>query len=151
MKRFHLRLQLVAFDKKIEQSDLVRMSNKDKSTVSKWWNGEVVPGPKNTRLLSDILECDYFWLKTGKGHRTPREEDTKGISISNGASYIKAGRNAINAAGKKSKIKIGGDQKGLELTDIEAQAIQLVRKYGNEQVFKDIISKMEKIRDILDD
>lgn len=65
--KFSERLQHVASVKKKYQSDLVADLCKDSGTVSKWWNGGLVPGPKNTRLLADYFGCDFHWLETGEG------------------------------------------------------------------------------------
>ncbi len=72
MNEFKHRLQHLAALKKIEQADLARALSKDTSTISKWWNGEMIPGPKNTRLISEYFGCDYDWLKTGTGEPYPQ-------------------------------------------------------------------------------
>ena len=74
MKLFSERLQHIALEKKIDQVDLVTGVNKDKSTVSKWWRGVVVPGPKNIRKISEFFGCDYNWLANGTGEPFPKQK-----------------------------------------------------------------------------
>lgn len=68
---FYKRLQYVASVKKKYQADVVADLKKDRPTVSKWWNGGVVPGPKNMRMLADYFGCNVAWLTTGKGEPFP--------------------------------------------------------------------------------
>lgn len=58
----------------MEQKDLIDFLNKDKSTISKWWNGDVIPGHKNSKLISDKFECNLYWLKTDQGEPFPQKE-----------------------------------------------------------------------------
>lgn len=61
------RLQEVARKKGIEQADIARATKTSTSTVSKWWNGKITPGAKNTKMLADFLNCRYEWLRYGEG------------------------------------------------------------------------------------
>lgn len=61
---FYKRLQEVAHSKKKYQADIVRDLKKDSGTVSRWWHGDIVPGPKNMRELADYFGCDVKWLAT---------------------------------------------------------------------------------------
>lgn len=74
---FYKRLQHVASVKKKYQADIVADLKKDRPTVSRWWNGGVVPGPKNMRLLADYFECDVQWLETGNGDPFPSQPATE--------------------------------------------------------------------------
>lgn len=71
MEKYSDRLQYVATEKKYEQADIARAINISPSTVNKWWNDKAVPGPKNTRKLSNEFGCDYDWLKLGVGEPFP--------------------------------------------------------------------------------
>lgn len=64
---YYERLQLVAGMKKIYQTDLVEGLKKDRSTVNRWWNGEIIPGAKNNDLIANFLGCNSNWLATGHG------------------------------------------------------------------------------------
>lgn len=76
---FSERLKALASKKNIFQTDLVRDLKKHSSTISKWWNGEIVPGPKNIRLIADYFGCDVDWLATGKGAEgIKKAEQTEG-------------------------------------------------------------------------
>lgn len=68
---FSERLQRLAKEKNIFQADLVVALKKHSSTISKWWNGEIVPGPKNIRLIAHFFDCNEEWLATGKGEPFP--------------------------------------------------------------------------------
>lgn len=72
--KFSERLQYLAFEKKLIQADLVLILRQASSTVSRWWNGEIVPGAKNLRKISDYFSCDYNWLKTGEGVPFPEKK-----------------------------------------------------------------------------
>lgn len=67
MEKFSSRFQELAKKSGLTQVDLVGIFKKDKSTVSKWWNGEIVPGPKNMKAISDYFGCSLPWLKHGVG------------------------------------------------------------------------------------
>lgn len=71
MKSFSERLQHVAHIREIDQVDIADTLGKNKSAVSKWWNGKITPGTKNMRSLSDLFKCDYSWLLTGQGEPFP--------------------------------------------------------------------------------
>lgn len=78
MEKFCDRLQAVAGIKKIFQADLARGTRKATSTVSKWWNGDIIPGPKNRREIAEFFGCEVNWLTTGEGPMfTTAEEKTK--------------------------------------------------------------------------
>lgn len=64
---FSKRFQLLAGEKKIVQADLVRMLGKNRATVSKWWNGDIVPGLKNMIAIADLFKCRIEWLRDGTG------------------------------------------------------------------------------------
>lgn len=72
---FNKRLQYLASVKKYIQADLARVLGQNTSTISKWWNGEIVPGVKNRRIIAEHFDCDYEWLTSGKG--TPFEKRAK--------------------------------------------------------------------------
>lgn len=74
METYSQRLQHVASVKKIDQKDLVVGIKKARSTVSKWWNGGVVPSRTNNRLIAKFLRCDERWLETGSGEPFPETE-----------------------------------------------------------------------------
>ena len=76
---YYQRLRQVALIKKVDQVDLVKMLNKDKSTVSKWWNGINVPRPSSNRMIAKALGCDERWLQTGRGTPFPSKEKTATI------------------------------------------------------------------------
>ena len=67
MKQYYERLRYLAASKKLEQVDLAKAIDQDPATINKWWNGDRVPGPKNTRVLCKLFNCEYEWLKNGKG------------------------------------------------------------------------------------
>ena len=71
---FSQRLQHVARIKKIDQKDLVNGIQKAKGTVSKWWNGGIVPGAANTRVIAEFIGCDELWLQCGAGEPFPHIE-----------------------------------------------------------------------------
>ncbi len=66
-EKFGERLRMVMDIKKIDQSDLVTALNIGYSQMSLWVNGRRKAGPKNTRRLSEYLECDFNWLFDGSG------------------------------------------------------------------------------------
>ncbi len=67
MSEFFERLRHVAFVTNKFQADVSLGISKDRATVSKWWNGGIVPGPRNMRLLADYFGCNQRWLETGEG------------------------------------------------------------------------------------
>jgi transcriptional regulator with XRE-family HTH domain len=67
MSTFAKRLQHLASVKKIDQVDIAKGLQTDRSTVNRWWTGKVVPGPKNIRKLRDFFGCDYEWIEKGIG------------------------------------------------------------------------------------
>jgi len=80
MKTFSERLQHVASIKKMFQADLVAALGKDKGTINKWWNGGVVPGPRNMSMLADYFGCDLHWLETGEGEPFPKLQTEEPLS-----------------------------------------------------------------------
>lgn len=78
MSTFAKRLQYLAELKNFDQAELSRALNKDRSTVNRWWNGEITPGIKNARAISDYFECDLTWLKSGIGEPYPQPGLTTG-------------------------------------------------------------------------
>ncbi|WP_028579410.1 helix-turn-helix domain-containing protein [Desulfogranum japonicum] len=71
MNIFFKRLQYVAAVKKINQVDIVKGTGKASSTVSNWWNGNIVPGKRNTDAIAHFIGCDPNWLRTGVGEPFP--------------------------------------------------------------------------------
>lgn len=89
MESFSDRLQAVARTKKIFQADLARGIGKATSTVSKWWNGDIIPGEKNISVIAEFFGCDHVWLASGEGVPFPKDDNktdksfapTKGATI----------------------------------------------------------------------
>ena len=73
MDKFFMRLQYVAALKKIRQIDIIKGLKKASSTVSNWWNGNIVPGRKNTDAIAEFIGCDPTWLRTGEGDPFPEQ------------------------------------------------------------------------------
>jgi transcriptional regulator with XRE-family HTH domain len=81
MVEFFHRLRAIASIKNKFQTDLVAGLGKHSSTISKWWNGEIVPGPKNMRLIADYFGCNIEWLAKGKGEMFP---ENRPLSLGSG-------------------------------------------------------------------
>lgn len=161
MSNFNERLQNVAFEKKVYQADIVASLKKDRATVSKWWNGDIIPGPKNLRLLADYFGCNYEWLATGDGPMFPYQPppgdnivfnsgsantvDTRGpVAIGNG--NIQAGRNINGLANPPlEKQRMEGF-----LDDDELALILEMREYGGKAMVKRFREEMSKIREIFE-
>lgn len=73
-KSFHERLQEVAYEKKINQTDIAGALGKKKPTVNKWWHGGIVPDMKNMKNIADYLGCNFAYLAIGKGPKYPDEQ-----------------------------------------------------------------------------
>lgn len=71
---FKNRLQHLAVSRGYIQADLARVLGQNTSTISKWWNGEIVPGMRNKRVIANHFHCDYEWLDTGTGLPFTKEE-----------------------------------------------------------------------------
>lgn len=65
---FEKRLQQVMTVQKKTQTDITNDTSINRSTVSQWVNGKVVPGVKNTHLLAEYFDCRFDWLKNGEGN-----------------------------------------------------------------------------------
>ena len=74
-KHFHYRFQYVVMEKKLKEKAFQKILGKDKATVSKWWNGKIVPGKANKELICEKFGVDYYWLSTGKGEPFPNKDD----------------------------------------------------------------------------
>lgn len=68
---FFKRLQRLATEKKVAQADMARALGKTTATISRWWNGDIVPGQKNMMALSEYFSCNIDWLKNGIGEIYP--------------------------------------------------------------------------------
>lgn len=133
VNEFHKRLQDLALGKNKFQSDLVTDLKKNSSTISKWWNGDIVPGPKNMRMIAGYFGCDIAWLATGQGKPYPEKTESKSISATGGSTIVSGGRDAIN-------ISDGGEP--FQITQLERKALEINRAYGSDEKLKEFIKNV---------
>lgn len=120
MTSYSERLQLVAKRKKIFQADIALELRKSRSTVSKWWNGEIIPAPKNNSLIAEYLECNPDWLATGEWEPFPSWENLSTNTI------------RINSDRSSTSEKAEPQSKPVETTNVTLEQEELtVREIVN--------------------
>ena len=148
MKSFSSRLQWLAINKKVVQADLARALKQSSSAISRWWNGNFVPGNKNVRLIAGYFGCDVDWLAYGEGHPFPAHEKSRSIVSDNG---IKAGRGGVKIRGGE-KVRAYDKQHDAPLVfdEEEIRFIALVREVGGKQALRKFKKELLRLQQIID-
>lgn len=134
MKKFNVRFQELATSKGLAQSDLVGIFGKDKSTISKWWNGEIIPSSKNMRAICDYFGCDLSWLRYGDGGQVV-DRLMKGISqavTSTGTATVEArgcGPVTVNSNSNVATSPMDGECIPATLTRREFEILARMREH----------------------
>lgn len=131
MTLFHERLQRVANIKKMDQQSIVEALKKNKSAVSRWWNGKIIPGTKNMRALADLFGCDYYWLKNGEGY--PYEGKQSSQVAMDSSTFMNAERDMKN---------ITRDGENFVLSALERAAIEMNREKGGDAELIDFMRRL---------
>jgi len=147
LKNFYQRLQHLGFLKKVFQADLVAALKKDRGTVSRWWNGEIIPAPKNMRKIAEFFGCSIDWLANGVGDPFPADEKSLSI-VGNG--NIQAGRRVKISGG--SKVGTSDQQQVVPfvLDEDEARFIALIREVGGKQALRKFEAELLRLKQIID-
>lgn len=143
---FASRLQWLALKKKVVQADLVIALKQNSATISRWWNGNVIPGTKNIRLIAEYFCCDVDWLASGRGapfHGSGNGESSITL-IGNGS--VMAGRHI------KGNVTLGSqEQSALVLTAEERELVFLLREVGGKKVLKKFKDELERIKAFIEE
>lgn len=146
---FSKRLQVVMYDKKISQADIVGKTGTNKSTMSLWFNGHVKPNSKSIRMLAEFIGCEYEWLSSGEGEMFGRDMSLIGKQA---ADYDADKENKLTSINESELIEQTKDvlrsntvYRGALASNIKA----FHKAVRGEKEMEDVISRMKMMQDQL--
>ena len=145
---FYERLREVLFVRKINtQKELSLLTGIDNGTISRWKNEKITPSDGSLLRLSDILECNFEYLKTGQGQPFPTVEHQTIITESQlTQSLIEVSGNQGTELNFTHNINQKSPQSGtvaLELSGKEYRVIIALRKIGKEEYTDELLRRVE--------